>query len=205
MIGTRTIARLRAVKTYGRVFVAVLVVLGAALGAGCSGDSDDDAGGNPSSDNTSSATTAGSKQPEPTGRPLPKDQTLNLEQRHANGVVVRLTGIRFTPTSTTVSIEAFNGFTDEVALNEREMALVDDLDHPYPFRPPADNARLVVKPGETLRGDLAFLGRPDENTTALRLVINSLNPPREEPGRLGSYYPFDRNPPFVIAGIPVDD
>jgi hypothetical protein len=187
----------------GRRAAAYLLAGIAALSLALAGCSD-----NEDAEGASTTVTGGSGEDrgsQGADRRPPKDQSLDLEQRHANGVVVRVTGIRFAQNSMTVSLEAFNGYREEVKLNRFDAALVDNLDQEYRFSPPAENPELTVRPNETLRGALAFVGVPGRQATSLRLVINALTPatatvPKPDPGYQVDTY---THPKFVFEGIPV--
>jgi len=75
-----------------------------------------------------------------------------------------------------VEIEAVNGFTEEVDLNNRGVHLVDDLGNGYNFVDPEQNSALAVPPGGTLTGILTFLGELDQKATSLRLLVNTYEP-----------------------------
>jgi hypothetical protein len=134
--------------------------------------------------------------------PLPADQpNLDLEQRHPNGTVLRVTGISFTQSAMTVSVEAVNGYVEPIKLNDIDMQLVDDLQNVYNFVPPEQNPDLRVDSGGTLTGDLTFLGRLDREATSLRLVVNSYD---VEPVVIEDEYDKDQNPSFDIGDLPLD-
>lgn len=132
--------------------------------------------------------------------PLPKDQpNLDLEERHVNGTVLRVTGITFGPTAMTVSVDAVNGFTDAIELNSIDMQLVDNLDNVYNFAPPEDNPELRVESGATLSGTLTFLGRLDRSATSLRLITNEYGT-----GPVDDTYAQSTSPSVEINDIPVE-
>lgn len=132
---------------------------------------------------------------------LPEDMDgLDLEQRHPNGAVLRVTGISFTPTAMTVDVEAVNGFTQSIRLNDPDMQLVDDGQTVYNFVPPEDNTKLEVAPGGTLTGGLTFLGPLDRSATSLRLVVNSYD---IDPINVSEEYDEARTPKFDIDDIPL--
>lgn len=181
-----------------RLALAVSVVFGPVA---CSND--DDASDKDAAVEGTAPTTAvaDDKEPVETDRPLPRNRQLDLEQRHANGVVLRITRVSFGPNSTTVSIEAFNGFRADVELNRRDAAMVDDRDQLYRFSPPPDNPELRVRPNETLRGELAFVGTPSRQAASFRLVFNGINP-RTDKGT--DDFALSSAPTFVFDGIAIE-
>ncbi|CAA9232956.1 MAG: hypothetical protein AVDCRST_MAG76-1273 [uncultured Acidimicrobiales bacterium] len=135
---------------------------------GCGGTVDAPAGEDVAGDGTrSSFVTANPTASQPKGQPL------QLEQRHPNGTVLRVSGIEFGPTSGTVTIEAVNGYTEKVRLNARGIQLVDNTGTRYNLLEPEQNSELEILPGATLRGDLTFLGELDRKASALKLLVNA--------------------------------
>jgi hypothetical protein len=183
--------------------VAVVTLLTA-----CGDDgSDSPSAGEGATDSTSSVRTDDSPGDDSSGdevasdAPLPEDQPrLDLEQRHPNGTVLRVTAIAFDRAATTVSVEAINGFVESIDLNSVDLQLVDDQSNIYNFVPPDDNPDLRVESGATLTGDLTFLGRLDRGATSLRLVVNSYD---IEPIFVDDEYDQASAPSFDIGDIPV--
>jgi len=103
----------------------------------------------------------------------PKGQRLQLEQRHPNGTVLRVSALDFGPVSGTFTVEAVNGYTSKVKLASRGVQLIDDKGTRYNFQKPEQNAELEVMPGGTLNGKLTFLGIIDRQATSLRLLVNA--------------------------------
>jgi hypothetical protein len=103
----------------------------------------------------------------------PKSEPLQLEQRHPNGSLLRLTAIDFAPASTTLAIEAVNGYTQKIELNSRGVHLRDDVGNHYNFVEPEQNSDLEILPGATLKGSLVFLGIVDRRASSLRLLVNA--------------------------------
>lgn len=174
MRGERLIMRRpRLRRSVGGVAASLLLLAGAA----CGGDSGSD--GDPAASSAASAAakeesrvTAGGPPAAQAGGSLPKPQRLELEQRHPNGSLVKVTAIAFAPTSVTVSVEAINGYTRQIELNARRIHLVDDKGNAFNFVEPAQNSDMQITPGGTLTGDLTFLGVLDRQATSLRLTFN---------------------------------
>lgn len=110
-------------------------------------------------------------------------------------------GITATATTTTVEIEAINGFTDEIELNSFGVHLADDLGNGYNFVEPQKNAKLAVPPAGTLTGTLTFLGKVDEDAGKLRLLLNSYN--FDDTVDVESEYELSDAPSFQIDNIPI--
>lgn len=156
----------------------------------------------PSATATSSQA-AGSSKPSATAVEPGAGGALDLRQRHPNGTVLRVLGISATATTTTVQIEAVNGFTREIELNVRGIHLADDLGNGYNFVDPDQNAKLAVPPGGTLTGTLTFLGQIEPKATKLRLLINTFGP--DETVDINAEFDKARSPAFQIDDIPVPE
>lgn len=129
--------------------------------------------------------------------------TADLDQRHPNGTVLRVLGVTSAGTSTTVEVEAVNGFTKEISLNSKGIHLVDDLGNSYNFVDPEQNAKLAVPPAGTLTGTLTFLGVLDEEAASLRLLVNTFD--ADDTVDLESEFDQATAPAFQIDGLPVPD
>jgi len=178
-----------------------MVALAATLLVGCGGDDD----GATSSGQVGPTTTGDEKSVTetrpPTTTTAPKEQALSLEQRHPNGTVLKVTGIAGAATSTTISIEAVNGFTETITLNGRGIHVRDDVGNRYNFVEPEQNADLELLAGATLTGSLTFLGAIDQKATALRLLVNVYDV--DESIDLDDRYDRATSPEFQIDDIPV--
>ena len=182
------------------------VGLGVALtlafgGTACGGDDGNVAARSAATTQPTSAVRADDSPSVQGGGRVPKSQTLDLEQRHPNGSTLRVTGVSFTATSVSVSIEAINGFTKDVNLNERGLHLRDELGNRYNFVEPPDNPKLVVRPGATLSGTLSFLGPIDRRATTLRLLVNVYRTDTDVD--MSDEYDRTEQPRFQIDNIPV--
>ncbi len=91
-----------------------------------------------------------------------------------------------------MEIEAVNGFTEEIDLNNRGVHLVDDA----PWH------RQLRRPGAELRaGTLTFLGELDQKATSLRLLVNTYEP--QDTVDVASEYNMATAPAFQIDDIPI--
>jgi hypothetical protein len=111
---------------------------------------------------------------------LPTDADLDVEARHPNGVVLRLTGVRFAEDRIVLALRADNGGEQDVALAlhqlaadaTRRLTLVDDRGTPYAYSPSTDDPRLDVPAGEGIEAEVAFLGRLGDRARTLTLTTN---------------------------------
>lgn len=126
---------------------------------------------------------------------------LDIQQRHPNGTVLRVLGVSLGPTSIALEVEALNGFTEEITLNNLGVHLVDDLGNSYNFVEPEQNAEMNVAPGAVLSGTLTFIGRVEEDATSLRLLINTFEP--DETVDMADRFHLTNSPAFQIDDIPV--
>lgn len=105
------------------------------------------------------------------GKPVPLDN----QTAHPNGVVLQLTSIQSRPTETVVGVRVINGRDRAVELNRfngnRDGYLALDSGERLYLSPPPSNARLNIEAGQTLEGELVFLGRLPPSQTAV-LVLN---------------------------------
>jgi hypothetical protein len=126
---------------------------------------------------------------------LPPSQTLNLQVNHANGTVVRLTGISFAEDSTNVNLAVTNGHKDPIKLNNsKDMVLIDNLGNQYNLVAPPDNSQIEIQPGTTLKGEFVFLGRMSPLATSFSLATNNMS---------GSDQSYSNLPKIRVADIPV--
>lgn len=105
------------------------------------------------------------------GQALP----LDIQVAHPNGVVLQLTSLQSRPTETVVGVRIINGRDREVELNRfnnrRDGYLVVDSGERIYLSPPPANPRLSIQAGQTLEGELVFLGRLPRGQSAI-LVLN---------------------------------
>lgn len=100
---------------------------------------------------------------------------LEIQSAHPNGVVLQLTSLQSGETETTIGLRVINGRDKAVELNRfnnsRNGYLVLDTGEKLYLSPPASNARLSVEAGQTLEGQLVFLGRLPKAKTGI-LILN---------------------------------
>lgn len=104
-------------------------------------------------------------------------QPLDIQSSHPNGVVLQLTSLQSRPTETAIGIRVLNGRDREIHLNRfnnRNGYIVLDTGDRLHLSPPANNTRLSIPAGQTLEGELVFLGRlPPAQSAVLILNENS--------------------------------
>lgn len=101
-------------------------------------------------------------------------QDLDLQFAHPNGVVLQLTSLQSRPTETAIGISVINGRDREIQLNRfnnRDGFIVLDNGERLYLSPPAHNSRMSVPGGQTLEGELVFLGRLPPVQSAV-LILN---------------------------------
>lgn len=108
------------------------------------------------------------------GGDLREPLTLDIQQAHANGTVVRILGARFLSNAIELEVEILNGAPRDVFLHHVthqpfHMHLLDDAGNRYALNPPPDNEMVTVDEGQRLQGTLTFLGRVDPAATELTL------------------------------------
>lgn len=100
---------------------------------------------------------------------------LDIQLAHPNGVVLQLTSLQSRATETVVGVRVINGRTREVQLNRfnnnRHGYIVVDSGERIYLSPPPSNAQLAIQAGQTLEGELVFLGRLPRAQSAV-LVLN---------------------------------
>lgn len=99
---------------------------------------------------------------------------LDVQVAHPNGVVLQLTSLQSRDTETVVGVRVINGDDKAVDLNRynnRDGYLVVESGERLYLSPPAGNPRLAVQPGQTLEGELVFLGRLPQTQSAI-MVLN---------------------------------
>lgn len=105
------------------------------------------------------------------GEPAP----LDIQVAHSNGVVLQLTSLQSRATETVVGVRVINGREREVNLNRfnnnRHGYLVVDSGERIYLSPPPGNPRISIQAGQTLEGELVFLGRLPPGQSAV-LVLN---------------------------------
>lgn len=100
---------------------------------------------------------------------------LDIQVAHPNGTVLQLTSLQSRQTETVVGIRVINGDNREVKLNRfnsnRDGYIVVDSGERIYLSPPGSNSDLTVQPGQTMEGELVFLGRLPQAQNAI-LVLN---------------------------------
>lgn len=100
---------------------------------------------------------------------------LDIQVAHPNGVVLQLTSLQSRATETVVGVRVINGRDREVQLNRfnnnRDGYIVVDSGERIYLSPPAGNPQLAIQAGQTLEGELVFLGRLPQGQSAI-LVLN---------------------------------
>lgn len=101
--------------------------------------------------------------------------SLDLQSAHPNGVVLQLTSVQSRPTETVVGVRVINGRDRAVDLNRfnsnRDGYLALDTGERLYLSPPSNNARLSIEAGQTLEGELVFLGKLPQTESAV-LILN---------------------------------
>lgn len=123
----------------------------------------------------------------PTGAPVAKTATdgtsnlwasgrsipLDIQVAHPNGVVLQLTSLQSRATETAVGIRVLNGRDREVFLNRfnnRNGYIVVDTGERIYLSPPVGNTDLALPAGQTLEGELVFLGRLPQAQNAVFIL-----------------------------------
>lgn len=155
-----------------------LALMGAALGLSACGNGSD----TPEPATSAPTETAGAAQPAAQSPNAPQSSLwrggetvpLDIQVAHPNGVVLQVTSLQSRQTDTAVGVRILNGSNNEVQLNRfnnrRGYIVVDSGERIY-ISPPASNTALTVQPGQTLEGELVFLGRLPRSQGAV-MVLN---------------------------------
>jgi hypothetical protein len=101
-------------------------------------------------------------------------QALDIQSAHPNGVVLQLTSLQSRATETAIGVRVMNGRDREINLNRfntRNGYIVLDTGERLYLSPPANNARISIPAGQTLEGELVFLGRLPPAQSAV-LILN---------------------------------
>src|SRR5690606_20665513 len=99
---------------------------------------------------------------------------LDLQVAHPSGVVLQLTSLQSRDTETVLGVRVINGDDRQISLNRsnnRNGYLVIESGERLYLSPPQGNPRLTIQPGQTLEGELVFLGRLPPTPSAI-LVLN---------------------------------
>lgn len=99
---------------------------------------------------------------------------LDVQVAHPNGVVLQLTSLQSRPMETAIGVRVVNGREREVHLNrfnQRRAYIVMDSGERIYISPPAGNTDLTIPAGQSMEGELVFLGRLPRGESAT-LVLN---------------------------------
>ena len=104
------------------------------------------------------------------GKPMP----LDIQQPHANGLVLQLDSIQAKPTETVITATIINGDDRENSLNKysnKNTYIVSADGSKLYLSPPTANEKLNVPAGQRMQAELVFLGRlsPEGQAT---LIVN---------------------------------
>lgn len=176
--------------------VPIALIAPALLLAGCSVSEDAETGNT----EVAKADEAGDLTPEEAGlfdKLLNNGEPINLamSQNHANGSVLTLNSIQVKPTETVVNFTAINGHTREISLNQHNKGTYILADGRQFFLvPPIENDNLDVTSGQTMTGDLVFIGAVPQ-TSDVQIIFN---------GKYGSNNDYASTPIFKFD-VPLTD
>ena len=102
-------------------------------------------------------------------------RVLDVEQRHPNGSVLRVTSLAVEANAIRLGIEVVNGADRDLGLSTggAVVSLTDDLGGSYEFLEPTDNPDLQIPQRGTLSGELVYFGVLDPDAESLRLQTNA--------------------------------
>lgn len=100
---------------------------------------------------------------------------LDIQTAHPNGVVIQLTSIQSRSMETVIGVRVINGRDRTVDLNRsssnRDGYLALDTGERLYLSPPSSNARVSIEAGQTMEGELVFLGKLPRSQSAV-LILN---------------------------------
>lgn len=101
-----------------------------------------------------------------------KPQSLVVQQKFANGMILYVTSMQAKPTETVLGVRIVNGAGRDVQLNwsDQKTFLVAG-GQKFFVSPPVENKQLKITDGATMNGELVFLGTLPESGQ-VTLVIN---------------------------------
>lgn len=110
----------------------------------------------------------------PAAKAAPRQLPLNVQGVASAGLTVRVKGIELGEDATilTVSASFGNRGTNFTNLGETDTYLVDPAGNRLALKRPDDNRYLRIATGDTMEGQLVFLGSVPAATPQLKLVIN---------------------------------
>ena len=122
------------------------------------------------------AATTAAQSPTPSGSLWRGGQAvpLDIQVAHPNGVVLQVTSLQSREVDTVVGVRILNGADNEIQLNRfnnRQGYIVVESGERIYISPPAGNTRLAIQPGQSMEGELVFLGRLPQSSSAV-LVLN---------------------------------
>lgn len=167
-------------KTLRATLPVTLMLVLCACGEGGDGSDDTavaDAGTKPAA---SSGTTGGSSSSLWRGG---EQVPLDIQVPHPNGTVLQLTSLQSRETETVVGIRVINGDDREIRLNRfnnnRNGFIVVDSGERIYLSPPTGNRDLAIQAGQTMEGELVFLGRLPQAQSGI-LILNENNSSENE-------------------------
>jgi hypothetical protein len=103
------------------------------------------------------------------------------------GLWVRVSGLEIGSDATKLDVKISHSGNRErfvrLAATNRETYLEDDSGHRLYLKPPATDRQMSINSGDTLEGQLVFIGTVSPTARKLRLVFNDGNPGEShEPG-----------------------
>lgn len=115
----------------------------------------------------------------PSAPAVPKKVPLSIQGVAEAGVTVRVKAVEMGPDATVldVSISYANRITNTTMLALADTYLQDESGARLHIQRPASNRNLTVREGETLDGQLVFMGTVSPSTRHLKLVFNEGNDP----------------------------
>lgn len=131
----------------------------------------------------------------------PQQVDVDVRQEHPGGVVLEVDRVATAGDGILLTIRVVNTDSNDptaLAVQPELTWLEDDLGNRYPLRPPDDNPRLAVDPGDELVGRVAFVGPLDPDASHLTLVTNHRG---DEPINLDQ--PAPGSVSFVVPDLPV--
>lgn len=160
-----------------RPLAVAAVAVAALLAASCSGGDDTaiPAEGSDVTSTTTSAPTPETPAADSSGRSWVEGSVAaDLEQIHANGVAVSVTGVAAQDNAVYVDLEAFNPMDIDVTLvpNPNTTFILVGGQHTLAVRPPVGNPNLEIPPAGELTARLAFVGRIPGSEDEVQLFFN---------------------------------
>ncbi len=131
---------------------------------------------------------------------------LDIQVPHPNGTVLQLTSLQSRQTETVLGIRVINGDDREIQLNRfnnnRNGYIVVDSGERIYLSPPTGNRNLAIQAGQTMEGELIFLGRLPKAQSGI-LILNENNSAENEYTNTPGFrinLPLGDGPGFATAG-----